>query len=90
MSNNKIFILAGTYEQFKMFVHKLENEMFAEGIPFRHQDFIYLTLDSIRGQRNIWGYKVGTWQKRDDLHKLYANIASTFSSVENDFIEASL
>jgi hypothetical protein len=83
---NKIFILAGTYEQFKMFVHKLENEMFAEGIPFRHQDFIYLTLDSIRGQRNISGYKVGTWRDRSDIYQLNALMAS----VGIDFIEVEL
>ena len=87
---NKIFILAGTYEQFRWFVRKLENDMFAEGIPFRHNDFVYVTPDSVRGCRDIWGYKVGTWQKREDLYKLYASIASTFSSIQNDFIEVAL
>jgi|688.fasta_scaffold2884199_2 hypothetical protein len=87
---NKIFILAGTYEQFRWFVHKLENDMFAEGIPFRHNDFVYVTPDSVRGCRDIWGYKVGTWRKREDLYKLYDSIASTFSSIQNDFIEVAL
>ena len=87
---NKIFILAGTYEQFRWFVRKLENDMFAEGIPFRHNDFVYVTPDSVRGCRDIWGYKVGTWRKREDLYKLYDSIASTFSSIQNDFIEVAL
>ncbi len=87
---NKIFILAGTYEQFRMFVRKLENEMFAEGIPFRHQDFVYVTPYSVRGCRDVWGYKVGTWRDRDDLRKIYASMASTFSYIESDFIEVEL
>lgn len=87
---SKIFILAGTYEQFRWFVRQLENEMFAEGIPFRHQDFIYVTPDSIRGCRDVWGYKVGTWQTRDDLTKLYTAMAGTMSSIETDFIGVSI
>ena len=85
--SNRIFILAGTYEQFRWYVRQLENQMFAEGIPFQHSDFIYVTPDNVRGQRNIWGYKVGTWQERDDLIQVYTSMASTFSSIENDFIE---
>ena len=88
--SDRIFILAGTYEQFRWYVRQLENQMFAEGIPFRRSDFIYVTPDSVRGCRNIWGYKVGTWQQREDLYKLYASMASTFSSVENDFIEVQM
>lgn len=87
---NKIYILAGTYEQFKWFVRQLENTMFSEGIPFRHSDFVYVTPDSIRGHRNIWGYKVGTWRERKDSNQLQQLIGYTFSSVENDFIEVEL
>lgn len=86
--NNKIFILAGTYEQFRWFVRKLEQNMFAEGIPFRHNDFIYVTPNSIRGYRNIWGYKVGTWRDRKDINDIYNVLRSGFSYVETDFIEA--
>lgn len=84
----KIFVLAGTYGQFKSFVRKLERDMFAEGITFRRQDFIYMTPDSIRGHRNIWGYKVGTWRDREDINDVYNALACTFSYLETDFIEA--
>lgn len=84
---NKIFILAGTHEQFRYYVHRLENQMFAEGIPFRHQDFVYVTPDSVRGCHNIWGYKCGTWRERSDINKIYNSMMSTFSSIETDFIE---
>jgi hypothetical protein len=86
--NNKIFILAGTYDQFKSFVRKLERDMFAEGIPFRHRDFIYLTPNCIRGYSDIWGYKVGTWRDREDINDVYNALAYTFSYLETDFIEA--
>lgn len=86
----KIFILAGTHEQFRCAVRQLENAMFAEGIAFRHHDFIYLTADSIRGCRNVWGYKYGTWRQRDDLHIIEQLALVCGSSIEQEFMELSV
>ena len=88
--SNQIFVLAGTYEQFKLFADQLYRTMIPEGMPLRRQDLIYVTPDSIRGFRDIWGYAVGTWQHREDLPTLREMIRWAGSSVENDFIEVEL
>lgn len=88
--SNRIFILAGTYDQYKQLANQLYAAMAAEGMVLRRQDLIYVTPDSIRGFRDIWGYTVGTWQHREDLPTLREMIRWAGSSVENDFIEVEL
>ena len=87
---NKIFIIAGNYEQYGWFFHQLKWSMEDNGIPYKHNDFVYLdNPDKIRGIRDPWGYKVGTWNERKDIEQISIMLLTAGSSIDN-FIEAKL
>lgn len=89
--NNKIFVLAGNYEQFKMFRVQLVEAMAAEHNWFRIHDIAYiLNTNYIKGIRNPWGYKVGTWNERDDIKEIIEQLMIAGSDVREDFIEVQL
>ena len=89
--NEKIFVLAGNYEQFQMFRAQLIKAMAAEHTWFRISNIIYINgPDTLRGIQNPWGYKVGTWSERNDIWDITTIVLSRGSSIKNDFIEVQL
>jgi hypothetical protein len=88
--SDKIFVLAGNYDQFKMFRSTLMKTMIEEYIePCRSSDIVYVRRESLLGHRNMWGYKVGTWYCREDIEEICHLLLSRQSSIE-EFIEVEL
>ena len=65
--NEKIFVVAGNYEQFKHFRSNLINTMIDQGIDVIESNITYVDKDRLYGYDNVWGYKVGTWKERKDI-----------------------
>lgn len=88
---NKILVVAGNYDQFKTFLTRIAESVKAESIPFVRTDWIYVDhVDKLRGFRDVWGYKVGTWRERKDIDQIATMVLMCGSSFENDFIEVEL
>ena len=84
---NKIYVVAGTFEQYHLFRRQLSNTMAEEGIPFRHTDIVYVnSLDTLRGHRDVWGYKVGTWNTRKDIEIITEYLEIIGSPLHSEFI----
>jgi hypothetical protein len=91
MINDKIFVLAGTFEQFQLFRAQLVESMAAEHNWFRISSIIYINgPDTLRGIRDPWGYKVGTWAYRDDIKQIIEQLMIAGSNYREDFIEVKL
>ena len=88
---NKIYIIAGTYEQFKILSRKLAELMTESGMSFTMSDFVYLdSMEKLLGCYKPWGYKVGTWSERDDIDDISKLLLTRNSSITEDFIEVML
>jgi len=87
---SKIYILAGTYEQFKTFRHQLAELMIESGVGCTTGDFVYLdSCEKLLGCYKPWGYKVGTWSERNDIEELNLMLLARQSSLD-EFIEVLL
>lgn len=88
---SKIFVVAGQFDQFRIFRHQLLETMIKEGIDVRYQDLVYVNNPTmLRGHRNPWGYKVGTWFDRADVNEIDIMLHIAGSSLQEDFIEVSI
>ena len=88
---NKIYIIAGTYEQFKTFSRQLAESMIESGMSFTMSDFVYLdSMEKLLGCFKPWGYKVGTWSERNDITDISQLLLTRHSSITEDFIEVML
>lgn len=88
---NKIFVIAGTYDQYKVFAKQLADAMNEEGLPVNRLDIVYISgPDTLKGYSNPWGYKVGTWAYRKDIKEIILQISLAGSSYREDFIEVRL
>lgn len=86
----KIFVIAGTFEQFNMFRQQLVYTMSAEDIPVKYHDVVYVSgPDQLRGYKEPWGYIVGTWYNRKDIKELEMLIKTAGSTLD-DFISVEL
>ena len=87
--NEKIFVIAGTYYQFRAFRRTLINTMIEEDIDVCINNIIYVGKNNLDGYDDIWGYNVGTWQELKDIDDICMMIATRRSSIDN-FIEVEL
>jgi hypothetical protein len=88
---DKIFVLAGNYEQFFAFRRQLAEALQEEHHSFRISDIIYIaSADTLRGMREVWGYKVGTWAYRRDIKDIIEQLMIVGSNYREDFIEVRL
>ena len=88
---NKIYIIAGTYVQFKIFSRQLAELMTESGMGFTMSDFVYLdSMEKLLGRYKPWGYKVGTWSERNDIDDISELLLTRHSSITEDFIEVML
>ena len=82
----KVFIVAGNHGQYRQFAQFLRTQLYAEGIHVGPTDLVYVSsADVLRGFRDVWGYKVGTWKDRQDINQL-TEILRTTGCLDN-FIE---
>jgi hypothetical protein len=70
----KHFVVCGDYDQFRVFSKKKYIELANSGYPINHTDFIYATVDSIRGHRNPTGWFWGTWRERKDIDEIITHL----------------
>lgn len=83
----KIFVIAGNFAEFSFYRNKLVTKMIEEDLDFRIQDIVYFDSPmAIKGFRDVWGYKVGSWKSLKNLPNLQQHLAVTGSSLD-DFIE---
>jgi len=83
-SDDKIFVVTGTYSEFRQFMHKKLDELWKqyseEGRIFNlsMSDFVYVnSTETLRGHRNIHGYFYGTFRNRPDLRDIVRFIRRT-------------
>jgi hypothetical protein len=86
---NKIYIIAGTCDEFKIFSRQLAELMTESGISFTMCDFVYVdSIENLLGCRyKPRAYKVGTWRKRNDIDDICQVLLSVHASITEDFIE---
>jgi len=87
--NERIFVIAGNFNQFRLFRRTLINTMIEQGNDVRVTDIIYVGEHNMYGCDDMWGYKVGTWQERKDIDNICLMLMSRRSSIDN-FIEVEL
>lgn len=86
----KIYVLAGNFEQFKYFRSQLLEAMAQNSLEFNVNDLIYISdRNKIRGVRNPFGYFVGTFQERFDYQDIINELMIRTESMDN-FIEVAL
>jgi len=71
--NEKIFIVAGNYQQYKDWVKRNIDRIY-QADPSRSismSNFVYVSApDTFRGHRNVHGYFVGTFRDRPDIKEI--------------------
>ncbi len=71
--NEKIFIVAGNYQQYKDWVKRNIDRLY-QADPSRSislSNFVYVSAaDTFRGQRKVHGYFVGTFRDRPDINEI--------------------
>lgn len=88
---DKIFVLAGNYEQFFAFRRQLVEVLREEHHSFNISDIVYIGgAEQLRGFRDPWGYKVGTWAYRSDIKDIIEQLMIAGSNYREDFIEVRL
>lgn len=88
---NKIFVIAGTYDQFKLFANQLAASMNEEGIRVNRLDLVYVSdVNQLRGCHDVWGYRVGTYADRKDINEISRQLAISGSCILDNFIEVEL
>ena len=85
---SKIFIIAGNFDQFKFYRKKLVELMREQDLDFNIHDIVYLYgPENIRGYREPWGYRVGSWSERKDLSEIVQQLLICGSSLTESFME---
>ena len=85
--NDKIFVIAGNYTQFKLL--KTQLQLYSD-IDLNTNNIVYLDNPNvIRGIRSPWGYLCGTWKDKQNLEEIKTHILLCGSTME-DFIEVEL
>jgi len=69
---NKIYVVAGNYDQYRMYVRRKIQELYNQGnTSISMSDFVHVhNADSLRGLQNIHGFFVGTYRERSDLQEI--------------------
>jgi len=87
----RIMIIAGNMDQYRTFRRHLADVLIHDmDFEVYHDDIRYIRdADSIRGQSNLWGYRVGTWADRSDIKQITEMLWQQRSSIDS-FIEVSM
>jgi hypothetical protein len=75
--NQKIFIVAGNYQQYKDWVKRNIDRLY-QADPSKSismSNFVYVSVeDTFRGHREVHGYFVGTFRDRPDIKDIVMRI----------------
>ena len=73
--NDRIFIVAGNYEQYKEWVRKNIDQFYAKDTSISLSNFVYVhSADTFRGHREVHGYYIGTYNDRPDIEQIRKSI----------------
>ena len=70
--SDKYYVVAGNHDQYRDFIKKKAEELWADGVDVSLSRFVYATPDSIKGIHNPHGWFYGTWRNRKDIQQLVA------------------
>jgi hypothetical protein len=72
MNNDKIFVVAGTHEQFTQFVRRKATQLWDGGnTSVTLSNFVYVSGPEVfRGFNSVHGYFVGTFRQRKDIEQI--------------------
>lgn len=72
--NGKYFVVAGNYQQYKDFTKKKCDELWSQGLEVSYSNFVYATVDSLKGYSNPHGWFYGTWKERADINLILLHL----------------
>lgn len=83
---DKIFVIAGTREQYDEYRKRKIEEMHAKGqIDFRYADIIYVgNPHALRGIRYPHGVFIGTWRDRPDILQIVEELQICSNNTNSD------
>jgi hypothetical protein len=65
---NKLFIIAGNYNQYVNWKNRNYPELLLNGQIEKIQDLVYVSsIDQLKGYNNPKGMFIGTWYRREDM-----------------------
>jgi len=69
--SDKIFVVAGTYDQFRYFIKKKSDEIWQKGGQVSLSDYVYVSgPEVLRGHNKVHGYFYGNFRERKDLPEI--------------------
>lgn len=73
--NDKIYIVSGTYEEYKNWVRKNIDRLYKENNSLSLSNFIFVSnADMLRGHREVHGYYTGSYKNRPDIEEIRESI----------------
>jgi len=70
-ANEKIFIIAGNYNEYKDWVQKNMARLYSENNSISLSNFVYVdSIDRLRGRKEVHGFFVGSYANRTDFEKI--------------------
>jgi len=87
MASEKLFIVAGTWQEYTEFIRRKADELVKTGYPISLSHFVYVSChDTLRGRRDIHGWFYGTYRQRKDLKDIVMQIRVTNNIPYSDTI----
>lgn len=81
MASEKLFIVAGTRQEYEFFIRKKADELAKTkyltktGYPISLSHFVYVSgYETLRGHRDIHGWFYGTYRRRQDIKDIVMQI----------------
>jgi len=75
MASEKLFIVAGTWQEYTEFIRRKADELVKTGYPISLSHFVYVSnVYTLRGRRDIHGWFYGSYRQRTDLKDIVMQI----------------
>jgi hypothetical protein len=75
MASEKMFIVAGTRQEYEHFIRKKADELAKTGYPISLSHFAFVSSpDVLRGHREVHGWFYGSYGQRKDLKDIVTQI----------------
>ena len=89
--NEKIFIVAGNYAEYKDWVQKNMMRLYSENNSISLSNFVYVdSIDRLRGRKEVHGFFVGSYANRTDFEKIkdYIDLVNFLNkTIQNDLAD---
>ena len=87
MASEKLFIVAGTRQEYEFFIRKKADELAKTGYPISLSHFVYVSgYETLRGHRDVHGWFYGSYLQRKDLKDIVMQIRVTNNIPHSDTI----